>query len=197
MVASKAVNEALAAIEQDRSKVLGLTVHGKAIAPGDFVPKADAQDPPELSYRVPSPEATYLVVELDLDPPFPSFPVLGPILHWIQPGLRASAVGASGSGAVGTGTGTAQQKLEVSSGDAGAGAPFIADYLAPGPPPPSAPHRYVFLLYEQPAGFDARRHAPPPGQKMGVWPRVRYDFDRWAREAQLGPLVAASYYNSN
>jgi hypothetical protein len=49
----------------------------------------DAQSAPEISFAVPNPAATYIVVALDLDAPFPSFGALGPIEHWVQPGFKA------------------------------------------------------------------------------------------------------------
>lgn len=76
-------------------------------------------------------------------------------------------------------------------------APFIADYIGPGPPPPSAPHRYVFLLYEQPEEFDIARFASKGGKKVGIWPRARWDLEAFEREAKLGPVVASNYFFSN
>jgi phosphatidylethanolamine-binding protein (PEBP) family uncharacterized protein len=76
-------------------------------------------------------------------------------------------------------------------------APFIADYAGPGPPPPSSLHRYVFLLYEQPEGFDPIKFAPPGGKKVGMRPRMRYDLKAFEKEAKLGPVVAVNYFLSN
>ena len=76
-------------------------------------------------------------------------------------------------------------------------APFVSDYIGPAPPPGSSPHRYVYVLYEQPAGFDGAKYAPPNGQKMGNASRMWYDFDKWAGTIGLGDFVAANYYNSN
>lgn len=115
---------------------------------------------------------------LDIDAPFPSFSVL-PALHWIQSGLKASS-SSDGAGA-----------STLSSTE-----PFIVDYAAPGPPPISAPHRYVFLLYEQPADFDVKRYAPPEGKKVGIRPRMRYSLDVWEKEARLGPVLAVNYFKS-
>ncbi|KKY19769.1 putative protease inhibitor [Phaeomoniella chlamydospora] len=50
--------------------------------------------------------------------------------------------------------------------------PFIADYAGPGPPPQSSPHRYIFLLYEQPEGLDPAQFALPGRNKVGIWPRI-------------------------
>ncbi|OOQ91242.1 putative protease inhibitor (Tfs1) [Penicillium brasilianum] len=169
------VKAALALIEGDESKVLGLTVgNHKNIQPGQYVPRADAQSPPELSFTGLDSSKTYLVVSLDIDAPFPSFDVLGPILHWIQPGVKVTESGT----------------LDTT-------APFVANYIGPAPPPGSSPHRYIFFLYEEPAGFDAKAHAPPNGQKLSNWNRMRYDFDAWAKKVNLGSAAAFNYFNSN
>lgn len=124
--------------------------------------------------------ASYIVICLDVDAPFQSFPVLSPILHWIQPGLKSER----------TADGTTTLL-------AASGTPFIANYIGPSPPPGSAPHRYIFLLYEQPADFDGKKHAPAGGAPMGNWPRMRYNLEAFEKEAELGPVVAANYFCSN
>lgn len=80
-----------------------------------------------------------------------------------------------------------------------ADAPFIANWIGPEPPPGSGPHRYVFLLYEQPEGFEAagKKYAPAEGKEMGIWGRVRFDLDGFEREVGLGKAVAANYFLSN
>lgn len=109
-----------------------------------------------------------------MDPPFPSFPIMGPILHWLQPNY----------------TGTPDGKM-TSSG------PFVADFIGPQPPPGSGPHRYAFFLYEQPAGFEVAKFAPAGGKSMGIGKRVRFDLDRFEKEAGLGGIVASTYFKSN
>ncbi|KAH1492872.1 hypothetical protein KXX42_007850 [Aspergillus fumigatus] len=75
--------------------------------------------------------------------------------------------------------------------------PFVANYIGPAPPPGSAPHRYVFLLYEQPEGFNIEKHAPKNGKPVGNWQRIRYDLGAFAKEVNLGPVLAANYFRSN
>jgi phosphatidylethanolamine-binding protein len=120
-----------------------------------------------------------MVICLDIDAPFPSFGVLGPILHWIQPGLKPERA--------------ADGKSILTS----SGTPFVANYIAPAPPPGSSSHRYVFLLYEQPAGFDGKKYAPAGGKNLGNWHRMRYDLGAFEKEAKLGPVLAANYFCSN
>ncbi|KAJ5495039.1 Phosphatidylethanolamine-binding protein PEBP [Penicillium diatomitis] len=190
------IQTALTLIENDESKVLGLNVgQHKDVRPGQYIPRAgvypqviqkegevdadvlnaDAQSPPELFFTGLDSSKTYLIVALDIDAPFPSFKILGPILHWIQPGVK---VAESGS-------------LDTSA------APFVANYIGPAPPPGSAPHRYIFFLLEEPANFDVAAHAPPNGQKLSNWYRMRYDLDAWAKKVNLGPILAFNYFMSN
>ena len=76
-------------------------------------------------------------------------------------------------------------------------ASFVSDYVGPAPPPTSSPHRYVFLLYEQPEDFDATKHAPTDGTKMARSARMRYDLGAFEKTAKLGPVIAANYFVSN
>ncbi|KAK7432973.1 hypothetical protein QQZ08_000444 [Neonectria magnoliae] len=175
MPANRSVQTALQLIEGDPAKVLGLKVGSHDnVKPGKYIPKADAQSAPELSFSGLSPSTTYMIVGLDIDAPFPSFGVLGPILHWIQPGMQPSA----------------DNTLKAT-------APFVANYIGPSPPPGSSPHRYVFFLYEQPVSFDGKKHAPPNGQDLGNMHRIRYDLDAWEKQISLGPVLACNYFKSN
>lgn len=134
----------------------------------------EAQDPPKLSFAGANPNTKYVVVSLDIDAPFPSFSVLGPILHWIQSDVTV----------------TDSSSLEFD-------APFVANYIGPAPPPGSAPHRYIFFLYEQPETFNLKDHAPADGKNLSNMSRMRYNLDAWAEEAKLGPLVAFNYFFCN
>ncbi len=115
-----------------------------------------------------------MAVCLDLDAPFPSFGVLGPVYHWCQSGFKAGA-------------GNVLTSSE----------PVIASYIGPAPPPGSAPHRYSFYLFEQPADFDVSKHAPADGKPLSNWYRMRYDLDAWQKTAKLGEPVAVNYFMSN
>ncbi|KAJ9264368.1 hypothetical protein DTO212C5_7203 [Paecilomyces variotii] len=173
----KSAEAALSAIKDDESKVLGLTVNGNKVEPGQHIPKAEATSPPELSFNTTS--GTYLVINVDLDAPFKSFNFLGPVLHWVQSGLTPEMIEG----------GTSVLKPHDT--------PVIANYARPGPPPGSGPHRYVFLLYEQPEGFDVTKYAPAGGKPVGVRRRMRYDLDAFEKKANLGPVIAANYFTSN
>jgi len=153
-----------------------------AITPGPFVrvsshTASEAKEAPELSFNVAP--GTYMVINVDLDGPFPSFNVLSPIMHWIQPGLQPQTA----DGGV--------TKLLASD------TPWIVDYAPPGPPPGSAVHRYLFLLYQQPAELDPKKLAPPGGKGVGHLSRIRYDLGAFEKKIGLGPVLAANYFCSN
>lgn len=199
------MSEVLSLIDAGPSRTLGLKVGSTQVEPGTYFPRAgelsrrkkdimriavakvevaaekkltdqDAQEPPELNLPPgASTDKTYLVVSLDIDAPYPSATVFSPILHWIQSGLT-----------VNTSTG------QLTSSD-----PTVASYIGPAPPPLSSPHRYIFVLYEEPAGFDAAARAPADGKPFPTWPRVRFGTDDWAKEAGLGEALAVNYFVSN
>lgn len=74
----------------------------------------------------------------------------------------------------------------------------MAGYIGPAPPPLSAPHRYLFFLYEQPADFDAKKFMPQKeGQEFPMIRRVMFDPDKFVQAAGLGEVVAGSWFESN
>lgn len=138
--------------------------------------RAEAQSTPIFSWSGAVPGKSYLLLALDLDAPFPFLPVLGPILHGMLPGLKASA----------------------GSSELSAEAPPVAGYIGPAPPPLSGPHRYVFFLYEQPAAFDAKNFTPQKeGQAFPMTQRIRFDLDNFVKEAGLGEVLAGGWFESN
>lgn len=102
-----------------------------------------------------------------------SWNVASPIAHWIQTGFEVE-----------------QSNQELKSDE-----PAIAPWVAAGPPPGAAPHRYVFLLYSQ-----KPLSTIPPNLKekpMGIFQRIRFDVDAMARELGLGEIMAVNYFVSN
>jgi phosphatidylethanolamine-binding protein (PEBP) family uncharacterized protein len=140
-------------------------------------PFAEAREIPSIGWnnaRAPTgAPKKFLVISLDVDAPFPSFAPLSPALHWLQAGLT---IDTSSAGV-------------LTSSD-----PVIAFWAPPGPPPISAPHRYLFLLYEQPADFDTQQYTKPSG--YGIMDRMRWDLSKFEKQAKLGPAVAATYFFS-
>jgi phosphatidylethanolamine-binding protein len=196
------INEAFEFVKDPATPRLGLRIHGKSLANGEHIRKAGKQitipghehpcsnNDYSETHEIPqlflsSPQGTYLVVMLDLDGPFPSFPLAAPILHWLQPGLK-------GSTSTSTGDGDGEVDLTAP------GVHYVVNYHGAGPPPGSGPHRYISLLYEQPEDFDGKKFGQPePGKKIGIPPRVRWGFERFVKEAKLGRPVAGNWFVSN
>lgn len=154
-----------------QKKVGGNLVKLHAVGLTEYI---DAQSTPELAYNAASGSKTYLAISIDLDAPFQTFSFLSPILHWVQPGLKS----------------TDSSTLQTSES-------CIANWGPPKPPGPSGPHRYLFLLYEQPGDFNAEELMWPEGQTLSLSSRVRFDLDAWEKKANLAPAIAANYFNSH
>ncbi|KAK8014794.1 hypothetical protein PG990_008090 [Apiospora arundinis] len=121
MPANKSAEKALAALNSDASKTLGLTVGKHAeVQPGTYIPRADAQSPPEVLYPAASPDKTYLIMSLDMDAPFKSLPILGPIWHWCQSDLKVSSADTTNTALPG--------RLESAESP-------VVNYIGPAPPP--------------------------------------------------------------
>jgi len=148
----------------------------------------------DLNNNVPK----YLVVALDLDPPFPSFPFMAPILHGVQADLSL-----------------ATEKLDPDDEyiqlepETVSNITPVVDYMGPAPPPPSSPHRYVFMLWEQPAGLTAAKIRSKLGfpelavdvggeeaesDGVGFIKRLRWDQEDFERKLGLGEVVAGNYF---
>jgi len=66
-------------------------------------------------------------------------------------------------------------------------AKVITDYAGPAPPVGSGPHRYVILIYTQPANFT------PPANLSSTTPVGTYDFPAYVNATGLQGPVAANY----
>ncbi|CAK7214056.1 hypothetical protein SCUCBS95973_002016 [Sporothrix curviconia] len=168
--------------------VVGADNAGTAVTP------LEAKDEPALALaasfaRSLAPGQKLLAVSLDPDAPFPSFAFLGPILHGLQTDLVVAGAADGGSGS------------SSSSGWVPLTSPTkpIVSYIKPGPPSPSAAHRYVFMVYKQPEGLDtagvmARMGWAPEGvSRMG---RMRFDANTLTQNLGLGEIVAINYFRS-
>lgn len=145
----------------------------------------DAQCAPSLSLAGPnmSPLARYIAIGLDLDAPFPTLALLSPILHWVQADYQLVP--------------SLPNRMATNAGLLESSSPFVADYVGPAPPPGSYPHRYMFLLYEQPENCNIQEQAPPGGKPLGNWMRMRFDLHKWEIKNGLGNPVAMNYFLSN
>lgn len=147
--------------------------------PGPKLSKQDSRPAPTLFLKLPTPSKTYFSISLDPDAPFPSFPFLGPVLHTLQTDLTAQGE-ADGEGWV---------KLS------GSGKP-LAPWVRPGPPGISAPHRYVFLVWEQPEGLTEERIRKEMGwgEQVGLMARMRWNQSGFEGRFGLGDVVGGNWF---
>ncbi|EAA32560.1 hypothetical protein GE21DRAFT_5537 [Neurospora crassa] len=151
----------------------------------------------------------YMVICLDLDPPFPSFPVLAPILHSLEADLRLVTEELDADeGYIYL---TADEEEEARGSD-GISHPTrgerrtkpVVGYMGPKPPGVSSPHRYVFLCWEQPEGVTGQKvrevlglnnnEGGEEGEDVGLAKRVRWDQEGFEKMLGLGDVVAGNYF---
>lgn len=151
--------------------------------PGANVTRATAARQPTLSVSSTMVKVDlakkYIAIMLDLDAPYPSLPIMGPIAHAIQANLQLSAKGQS----------TGWLKLEPMEKP-------ILPYLAPAPPPMSALHRYLIMLWEQPEGWvteDVKSELKLAAQP-GMMARVKWDEEGFEKKLSLGTVLAGTLF---
>jgi phosphatidylethanolamine-binding protein (PEBP) family uncharacterized protein len=153
----------------------------KITSPGQLVTKQDAQVAPTLYIMNPTPSRSYIALSLDPDAPFPSFPFLAPILHFIQTNLTA----------VGDPDDEGYVKLVPDVKE-------VVGWVPPAPPKISTPHRYVFMLWEQPEGIsDANVRELfqwKEGVKIGLTKRIKWDEDDFERRVGVRKPVAGGWF---
>lgn len=126
------------------------------------------------------PEGKFVVAALDLDAPFPSLPFMSPLLHALDVDhTLGEAADAEWAPLV-----------------APAGHEPIAPWIPSTPPPGSGPHRYVFLVWEQPAGLTAAqvRSELVLAENVGMWARLRFDEEGFEKKLGLGKILAANFF---
>lgn len=100
------------------------------------------------------------------------------LLHWFLPDLYRSMDNSS---------------LAVTMIDDGSPSMEGAEYIPPTPPGGSGPHRYTFLLYEQPDNFTVPEdfaNINPPAETAD---RIGFNLSAFVAAADLGEPVAANY----
>ncbi|KAK3379047.1 phosphatidylethanolamine-binding protein [Lasiosphaeria ovina] len=148
------------------------------------------------------PSPRFIVTSIDLDPPFPSFPFLGPILHGLQADLRL------GTAALDPDDEFIPLEPAVPNDSSSNSSGGVVAWVRPAPPGLSGPHRYVSLLWEQPAGLTPDRirdalgfagaTAAPEDEAgenaLGLMQRVRFDMEGLEKKLGLGRVVAGNYF---
>ncbi|KAF2964932.1 hypothetical protein GQX73_g8651 [Xylaria multiplex] len=126
----------------------------------------------------PDPSTKYIAVSIDLDAPFPSWSFLGPILHGIHIDLVPGAADADGF-----------HPLEGAS-------EWLVPYLPPGPPKPSAAHRYVFLVFEQPQDLDAAKlkSVLKLAPEVKLTGRLWWNQESAEKKLGLGEVLAGNHF---
>ncbi|KAJ5246184.1 phosphatidylethanolamine-binding protein [Penicillium chermesinum] len=159
-------------LEREEIPLLGVSFGSIKVTPGEKVDRKDTIPTPSLTVPAQLSKGLYTAICLDLDAPFRSFNLASPIAHWVQTDLSASS----------------PESLELKSAQAP-----VAPWIAAGPPPGAAPHRYLVLLYEQlPSLSDA-----PNLEPFSTFQRVRIDVDALTKKLHLGEMVAVNYFVSN
>ena len=143
--------------------------------------KTDVQAPPTLILTGKDtsscPEsAPYIAIAIDIDAPYVSAPFLSPIVHWIQPTLNLKP-----------NIPTTNNKLESETGP-------VVNWLTPIPPPFSGPHRYIVMLYQQPANFDITHWDAQFVEPVSIPKRIRWSLDDFIKQAGLKDMLAANYF---
>jgi phosphatidylethanolamine-binding protein (PEBP) family uncharacterized protein len=176
------VRDTIKSIDAGSTSILGVTYGSNhpIPKPGTFLSRHDAASTPTLYHSASS--GRFITCCIDLDAPFPSFPFLSPILHYIQSDLIPSSQPTT------TDDGT-KYELKVEND-----VKPICAYTGPRPPPISAQHRYVFLLYEQPIDFEKNELSLP--EELGIKDRVMWNQKEFEKKAGLGKVVASNYFVS-
>jgi phosphatidylethanolamine-binding protein (PEBP) family uncharacterized protein len=150
--------------------------------PGQYLSKKLAQQAPKISFPGATAGKKYIVINIDLDAPYISFPFLGPIIHWFRSDLSTTS---SASTASSPQDGVLESESTT-----------LVPWGPPGPPPGAAPHRYVFCLYEQPQGLTPDM-VISGGELKSMSQRMRYDFAGFEKKSGVGKVVAGAFFTSN
>lgn len=113
---------------------LSVSFPSKNPSNGSLVRVSDVASQPSVTFSssTSGPASTFTLLLIDPDAPTPDDPKFAYWRHWVVTNIPSS------SGDVKDGT-------------------TITPYLAPGPKDESGPHRYLFLLFQEPAGFKVTR----------------------------------------
>ncbi|KAG1047277.1 hypothetical protein G6F43_010265 [Rhizopus delemar] len=100
---------------------------GEDVALGNFIKPSDSAEAPKVNFIAPDKDSQYTLLMVDPDAPSKENPKLSPYRHWVVVNIPSSTDFAAAS--------------------------QMASYIGPAPPPNTRDHRYIFLLYKQPAKY--------------------------------------------
>ena len=132
----------------------------------------EAKSAPSLQFSG-HPAGLLMAIAVDLDAPYGSAPFLSPIVHWIQTGFKPDSA----------------STLITET-------PVLVDWLPPSPPPFSAPHRYLVIIYRQPPSFDLPTWEAKWKKPVGIPARCRWKLDDFVKQADLSHVLASNYFCS-
>ncbi|KAH6638935.1 phosphatidylethanolamine-binding protein [Boeremia exigua] len=144
--------------------------------PGQVLPKADVAAQPKLavSTAMANMTETYMFVMLDLDvPPADGTTKRRVLLHAMNTGFKATQQRIGGGSTL------------LATSDKGPAA-----YISPGPPPTDTiPHRYVELLFQQPADL-----AVQESDFANTAARINFDIEAFMTKNRVSAPVAGNFF---
>ncbi|KAJ8487375.1 hypothetical protein ONZ51_g4213 [Trametes cubensis] len=161
--------------------------NGAEVNLGNYIDVNETQDEPEIRFAAlngpwdDAGEASYTLAMLDPDAPSRADPIYRTFRHWVITGLKSPALTANSAEAL--------NALKTH--------PSTTPYRPPGPRPNSGLHRYIFLLFQEPAStepFVVPQGAPEYGaalEERRSWNPVAF-----AERYRL-KLVGANYFLVN
>ncbi|KAM0755029.1 PEBP-like protein [Meredithblackwellia eburnea MCA 4105] len=144
---------------------------GAKVEQGNVLTCADSAPDPILEFES-EPGATYAIVMADPDAPHRSWPFLGIVRHYLQGGIT----GVAGS-----------TKVQINN-------PVTTPHRGPGPPPFTGLHRYVYLLYKEPAGGLLEKQTTF-SDPASITQRMRWDLGAFVKENNL-ELIAINFFQA-
>lgn len=162
LVAGKVIGDVLDSFTQTLELIV--QYDSQVIASGVELKPVEAKNKPcvEVTTQNPNPNNLYTLVMVDPDAPSPAQPTAREWLHWLL--------------------------VDIPEGmDASKGRELVP-YM--GPSPPIGKHRYVFVVFKQPAALEKPKGVPPPTARAGFNTRC------FAEQNNLGLPVAAVFFYS-
>lgn len=156
------------------SQKLGITYGNNDISPpGELIPRPEVARPPTISSSVFSTTGKAVLFTIDLDVPSNGSRVT--LLHWMSPDI--------------TGVTDGKNSTELTIPNPPVGTP----YLQPAPPVGDFPHRYVFLLFEQPRNFSIPPEFANINPPTDVSARIGFNLAKFVAASGLSTPIAANY----
>ncbi|GJE91792.1 PEBP-like protein [Phanerochaete sordida] len=141
---------------------------------GQSFPLNDTAGPPQFAVRGALSQDThkFVLAAVDPDAPYPQDPNVAQVRHILQGDL-----------VLGPALGSQTYKLVNET-------PALTDWIQPEPPADSPPHRYIFLLYQQPKGFDSQTFVAP---NDSIPAREYFNISQFAEEVGMGDPIGGSF----